>query len=558
MSAQKVSITTAANAAENFYAAKFQTKGNSSFLKARLANCYVSGGDTLMYVFNIANDGYVIISAEKSVSPVLAYSNEGNFVTENICPALSNWLEGYKQQISFAKMTKSDTENQEWEQFLSPTIQKSTKTGTKEVTPLLATKWDQGSGYNYHCPAHTSGPGGKCYAGCVATAMAQIMKYHNYPEKGIGSHSYQHPYYGTISADFAATTYDWASMTNSLNNNSKEAISTLIFHCGVSVEMYYTPTGSAAQTWMAKNALLNNFHYRNTIKELEKSSYSDLDWRRILMENLDDGYPILYSGSGESGGHAWVCDGYQDTLFHMNWGWSGANNGYFSVNDLNSGNGDFTEGQSAVINIIPYFAPYCRQNKIVSDTSGKISDGSAGSFYWNNTNCDWLIAPSDANKVILSFTDFRTEAGKDIVSVYDGESTSDPLLGTFSGQDLPPTLIANSGKMFITFNSDSVIQDYGWEGNFSRVTSGIDENSPGSSVIVFPVPANDKLNIVLGSSVIGSVIISVYNLPGQKLGSEKFTVNGDLSMEVGNLQKGIYFLEIVTDKYTVFKKFIKK
>ena len=123
---------------------------------------------------------------------------------------------------------------------------------------------------------------------------------------------------------------------------------------------------------------------------------------------------------------------------------------------------------------------------------------------------------------------------------------------------MPPTLIANSGKMYITFNSDSVIQDFGWEGNFSRVTSGIDENSFGSSVLIFPVPALDKLNIVLGSDVKGKVKISVVNLTGQMISSEEFTASESLSLNIGNLRQGIYFLEILTDNHKTYKKFIKK
>jgi hypothetical protein len=557
--AQKVNINEAGRAAENFYNTKINNNGILGKNIPNMVKCYTIDSDTVMFVFNVSNNGYVIMSANKSICPVLAYSMEGNFRSDQVSPELSYMLELYSNEIKYAINNNNDSFNNEWDNLLSGDHLVLQKKATKDISPLLTTKWDQGSGYNYHCPLHTAGPGGKCYAGCVATAMAQVMKYHNWPEHGLGSHSYQHPYYGTISADFASTTYNWSSMTNSLNTNSREAISTLIFHCGVSVDMDYTPTGSGALTSMAKDALKNFFHYRSNIKVANKNSYTKLNWRKLIMSNLDDGYPVLYSGSGSSGGHAWVCDGYADTLFHMNWGWSGYNNGYFRLESLNSGNGDFSSGQSAIVNIIPYFAPYCRQNKVITDTMGILSDGSAGSYYWNNSVCDWIISPPNATSVILNFTDFQTEAGKDFVTVYDGESTSGILLGTYSGNDLPPALIAASGKAFITFSSDSAIQDFGWELNFNSTKSGIDENIKEQEIKIYPVPATDDLNIILGAGISGDVNISIYDITGQKLETEnRFITNQQTSKYIGNLHNGIYFLKIITDRNTMIKKFIKQ
>ena len=556
-SAQQVHYPAAQKTATNFFT-HHCTSDNQTKEAISLFSCKVDSGDTLYYIFNAGNNGFIILSAEYSVTPVLAFSTEGKFIDDPKQEALQYWLQGYSKQIQYAKTLSNKTIHPKWDMYLNETTEK-TGSSNKNVSPLITTKWNQDNGFNYHCPAFPGAPAdGKCYTGCVATAMAQIMKYYNYPAHGTGSHSYYHPYYTSISANFDTTNYNWSVMSTGVSISSREAISTLMYDCGVAVDMDYGPYESGSQTFLVPQAMIDYFNYRLTISYENKSSYEDKNWKQLLFDNLDQHHPILYSGSGSSGGHAWVCDGYQDTMFHFNWGWGGSNNGYFSVDSINSGNGDFTSSQGAVVNIMPYNAPYCMSSRTFTQPSKQIEDGSGNSSYWNNTQCGWLIQPAGADKVVLTFTNFQTESGKDFVNVYDGTSAATTLLGTYSGHNLPPVLTANSGAMYITFTSDSLNQDYGWDAHYSSVILGVNENNISESVVLYPVPAGNQINLILPSEIFGSAQLNIYNMTGQLMSSEKINLNGStLSSDISSLSSGLYTIELNTAKFNIHKSFIK-
>ncbi len=205
------------------------------------------------------------------------------------------------------------------------------------VDPLLSTLWNQGTYYNQLCPTDPNGPGGHVWAGCVATAMGQVMKYHDHPDQGTGSHSYYAAGYGTQSANFGVTTYEWSSMPNQINSNNLP-IATLLYHLGVSVDMQYSPNGSGAYSSDARDALVDYFSYSPNAQLLPKNSFPIETFIYKLQNELNLNRPVYYSGSGSGGGHAFVCDGYQgDDYFHFNWGWSGYGDGYFYLNNLNPG-----------------------------------------------------------------------------------------------------------------------------------------------------------------------------------------------------------------------------
>jgi hypothetical protein len=506
-------------------------------------------GDPLYYIFNISPTGFVIVSGDDAVIPILGYSFEGNYISENQPDVFTDWMNHYAVQIESVRtqhLAADINSAEQWSYYTNLNPASMPKGDTKEVLPLCATRWDQGTNYNYECPAHSAGPGGHCYAGCVATAMAQVMKFWNYPAQGNGSHSYYHPYYGTISADFSSENYEWTSMTNTINSSSKVPIATLIFHCGVSVDMYYTPLGSGSSTYSAKEALKNYFHYRSTINLIEKSAYTWFDWRNLLMNNLDDGKPILYSGDDGSAGHEWVCDGYQDTtFFHMNWGWSGANNGYFALDNLNSGNGNFSNGEQAVIDIIPNDAPYCVAHKILTDKSKIFGDGSAYSYYWNSTNCDWLIQPENATEIVLNFTSFSTEAGMDVVSVYNGSTTSDPLLGTFSGHSTPSTLTSTGGSMLVVFSSNASNQDLGWEAAYVATVVGENEYDLNSHLAIYPNPVQGNLYIHTDQNIPEVLQLEITNITGQKVLSKEISnLSGTVVINFDGIIHGVYMLTL--------------
>jgi len=208
-----------------------------------------------------------------------------------------------------------------------------------DVLPLLTTLWAQDCYYDALCPADPAGPCSHAVTGCVATAIAQILKYHNFPSQGVGQHTYDCPPYGQQSANFGNTTYDWSAMPDSVAANNT-AVATLMYHAGVSVDMSYTATGSGASDVNVPVAFLNYFNYSPEIDIINKASYPDVEnFKSILRADLDAHLPICYGGFNSTGtaGHEFVCDGYRtsDGTFHFNWGWSGFANGYYAIGNLN-------------------------------------------------------------------------------------------------------------------------------------------------------------------------------------------------------------------------------
>lgn len=338
--ANPVTVKTAEQVAKNWYAHNASSKVSNFEVSKTIAEKY--NGLTTFYTVIFKSGGFVLVSADDAARPILGYSTEGNFNGE-FNPNAKSWIEGYNKQIENVIINKNDNKATlvEWNN-ISKNIFKESK---KAVTPLLTTTWDQSPYYNAQCP-------GGSVTGCVATAMSQIMKYHNFPTQGIGSHSYVHPTYGLQSANFA-TTYNWAAMPNNVTS-SNSAVATIMRHTGVSVDMNYSPTGSGAYSEDVPFALNTYFNYHQTIELKSKANYTDAAWIALIKTELDASRPVYYAGSGTSGGHAYVCDGYDATdKFHFNWGWSGTANGYFTIGALNTSNGSFNDNNRIVINFKP-------------------------------------------------------------------------------------------------------------------------------------------------------------------------------------------------------------
>ncbi len=375
MFAERVTPETARQVASTFL-------NNNGAKSNQLTDLTKAAGYDNLYIFN-AEQGFVVMAADDCVQPILGYSLTSNFVAEDMPENVAWWLRGYNEEIQYAidnQLRATSETTKMWKDL----VESNAKAGraTEAVAPLIQTKWNQNKYYNRLCPVASGGPDGHAYTGCVATAMAQIMKYWSYPSSGVGSHSYT--WNGqTLSANFGATTYDWANMADyyeyyyvngtdqyahGLPAPSEEeiaAIATLMYHCGVSVDMNYGGGGSGAITAYAETAFKNYFNYKSTTQYKTKSSYSDAQWMSMLKAELDASRPLLYCGqdpSGTSAGHAFVCDGYNSSnYFHFNWGWAGHFNGYFSLSNLDtganneagSGNGVYTADQAAIFGIEP-------------------------------------------------------------------------------------------------------------------------------------------------------------------------------------------------------------
>jgi hypothetical protein len=402
--AQQVSQSEAEIVAHNFFVENYLfTKGSKPVgVKFKTQQeLHKNNQSKTLYIFNNENNkGFVIIAGNKAAHPVLAYSLKENFNEKTTPPAVNEWLDVYRNQIKLLHQSHSTSDLKTkavWEKYSDPLFAeklalKGAKSSTKNVAPLLTTTWNQGAYYNALCPETASGgSGGHVWAGCVATAQAQIMKYYNYPDQGVGEYSYTHSVYGVQSANFGATTYDWSNMPSSLSSHNTD-IATLLYHCGVAVNMNYGPSGSGASGGAPKNSLINYFKYSGNTLYTHKYAYTEEDWKNLLKREIDEGRPLYYVGNG-TGGHAFNCDGYQDDdYFHFNWGWGGSYNGYFYLNDLTPGGNDFSNSQAALVGAVPK----TMETDLDSTSAVVISCGSA----YNGTTTD----------------------GENIVNVYNGSA----------------------------------------------------------------------------------------------------------------------------------------
>lgn len=331
------------------------------------------GSKALLYVFSINQDGgFIVVSAEDHARAILAYSFKEGPDLNRLPVNYQKWIEGYKNQIRYIRSNPEEASPEvvkEWQDLLKGEYG-SSKKSVSAVQPLVSTQWDQSPFVNEYCP-YDSYAGERTVTGCVATAMAQIMKYWDYPATGSGYHSYAHSTYGSLSASFGSTTYDWASMPDVVNS-SNQAVATLMYHCGISVEMSYgipSQGGSGAYVisdrspveHCAEYALKNYFKYSQNMQGVIRDHYSTANWVALLKSELDAGRPMEYAGFGGGGGHAFVCDGYDVyDYFHFNWGWGGSYDGYFSIDALDpagtgigGGSGGFNSGHQALIGISP-------------------------------------------------------------------------------------------------------------------------------------------------------------------------------------------------------------
>lgn len=354
--------------AKNFFYERvsLNTKTDISEISIRETIPVYFQGDLVYYVVNMEdNIGFVIVSADDVTVPVLSYSFGNTYENEtDLPPGLIYWLGEYKKQIDYIKTNNIESEKylEEWQKYSQKVF--SPAKGLTDVAPLTnGIAWGQGCYYNQDCPSDAAASSYCSHTpvGCVATAMCQIMKFWGHPATGFGSKTYTSSY-GTLSADFGATTYNWAAMPNSISTYNTQ-IAQICSHTGISVEMNYSASGSGAYSNKVATAFKNFFRYSTTAIYRSRYYSSDVLWKGYLTTDLDAGRPVYYSGTDSDGtsGHAFVCDGYQGTdYFHFNWGWNGYYNSYNYIDDLvpggtgtGGGTGDYSYNQEAVFSIFP-------------------------------------------------------------------------------------------------------------------------------------------------------------------------------------------------------------
>ena len=387
------------------------------------------------FIYNIGSQGFVIISSNAVLPPILGWSDQGNFPDLADAPEnFTSWLQHYSEMIDFAVANNIAPEadiQRQWAEAAQGVF------GSREaqtVDPLVSTRWNQDCYYNEYCPATSGGgwwggPCGHVYAGCVACAMAQVMKYWDYPSTGFGSHSYVHNQYGEQSANFAATTYHWEQMPNDVWSHN-DAVATLMYHCGVSVNMNYSASGSGAQSMDVETAMRSYFGYCGA-KYRQKSTYTNEAWTAMLKAELDQSHPMYYSGANGDSGHAFVCDGYDNNdLMHFNFGWSGSGDGFYSTYDVNG----FNEGQAVVMNLYPA-SIQADENGIIYVSENGTGDGSSWANATNKLEFASNLSSGGGTKVWV-------KAGTYYGDTTDPEgafriSPSNRVYGGFEGNEAP-------------------------------------------------------------------------------------------------------------------------
>jgi len=668
-SAQIVSEKTARNAAYSILNAKNAVVPVSAADLVSVAVPGTSVTNPEIFIFNNPSGGFAIISGDKSATPVIGYSTSGSVPAGQWRSNFAWWMQNAVDQIQYYRQhaTKSTSEiDEEWDFLLSGNTTNNPFHSTKDILPFLRSTWGQDGVFNDQCPEDANG---EALVGCVATAMAQVIFYYQFPQTGYGTHSYNAYGYGTQTVNYGAATYNYTEMSGHPSFPMPE-VAELSYHCGVAVDMGYGYDGSGAYTWDVPDALTSHFRYASA-EYRNRMSYNSTSWATLMRSNLDLYRPVIYSGSGSSGGHAFVMDGYQGTnYFHFDWGWDGSANGYFYLTDMNPASGyEFNDDHQCVESIYPPTASYpygCTGTKTLTSTFGLIEDGSGPiENYEANGNCSWLISPGpqcDNFKITFKELDLATD---DSVKFYAGADASAPLVAAYSGATVPSYFNVGSSQVFIQFTTNAVNQskgflfeyvghiplgctgittltnptdtfedgsgsnaygnssfcrwyiqppgatsislhftdfDMGDEFDYIRITdassnvlgefykgdnpttitaattkmtvifqsntsvvgdgfaayytitTGIDEQPEGLSMLVYPNPASDMINIIPGDKAVNATVV-IFDFSGRCVYSQP-VVGSLLAVPVNELAKGIYSVGLLSDEGNIWQKIV--
>lgn len=332
-------------------------------------------GAEKIYAFNLDGGGYVIASGDCRALPVLGYSDSGHIDWENMPATMKWWLKSYDEAIA-------SLGNRRFVDGNPVDGRAMTRAGTMTaIAPLLKTQWDQDAPYWFQCPVYKGyyEPYKNAYSvtGCVATAMAQVMAYHQWPKeacKEIPAYDFEYAFEGVSEPchldALPSVTFSWDKMldtytkTNPGTTDQQNAVAELMRYCGQSVKMNYSPEYSGSDHIPVLMALRKYFGYDQGAENIFRVNYSIAEWENAIYKELAEGRPVQYGGYSDDGGHSFVCDGYDgEGLFHINWGWSGGGDGYFSLSVLNpynntsAGSGSsgigFCIGQDCLIGVKP-------------------------------------------------------------------------------------------------------------------------------------------------------------------------------------------------------------
>jgi hypothetical protein len=528
---KKVSLETAQKVASNFLSER--SKSNLQQLIFHEVLLISENGMDVCYVFN-SNKGFIIVSADDAVYPVLGYAFEGHYSGENVPPAFQVWMNNYSDQILYGieiKQTAPLHISKAWLKYTATEFKADWN--FKSVEPMLQTTWHQGCYYNSLFPADTSSPCGHLWAGCVATAMGQLMKYYNFPESGIGSHGYNSSY-GWVEADFENTVYNWANMKHHLDNENLP-VAEILYHAAISINSQFYPNGTGAFDFDARDALVDYFNYKDDAQFYWRDSFQG-DWKAMLRNELDQGRPLLYGGADSvtQAGHTLVCDGYQDTaFFHFNWGWNGFYNGYYYIDTLVAGGNVFNYQQDAVVGLSPAI-----EGPVVTHPP------------------EDLIATVDNHMVTLTWEYPSVISSLELIGyhIYRNDSllTETALSDViYIDSDVP------AGSFEYKVQSVYIGQGYGPSAVTEAYISNIIE-SEASLFQVYPNPASDCIVIEMTDQTRNILKCTLVDLNGRVLISEELysADSGKEKFDVSSFAPGVYIFQVKEGSKIFCKKLV--
>ena len=408
--------------------------------KAPLTAAVADSGKAAYYVFNANRGGYVIVAGDDRAPAILGYSDKGSFDSQNIPEAMQYMLESYAAQIQALTMGGKPA---------------SRNTSGPAIAPLMSSAWSQKSPYNALLPIIN---GNRAVVGCVGTAMAQVMYYWKWPARP----TMTIPEYTTSSLSIVMPAlepidFDWDAMqdtylTSDTTSTRGLAAATLSKYCAQALEMDFKEGTSGAQTTKSGWIMSTYFGYKTSAHGLYRTNYTTQEWEDNIYAELEAGRPVIYSGSKKSGGHAFVCDGYDGNgMFHINWGWNGQSNGYFLINVLNpdlqgtgsaSGAYGYIYSQAIIVGIEPG-----EEANIFALTSSDVALNSYTSSR-NGSNYDFRATVTGRFRNITSLP-MAVSYGW---GLYQGETLKTVLYNTYSSNLRPSYYVTLSSKV-VSFGS---------------------------------------------------------------------------------------------------------
>lgn len=430
------------------------------------------------YIVNVGDDAFVLVSADDKAQQVLGYSLTKNFPVKadgsvELPPHIKSFFDDLAAQVKVAANGGGRTV------VAKRKMSRRAASLPESVDPLITTTWDQGQYYNALCPMDPQGPDGHVWTGCIATAMAQMIKFWE-PAQKRGSHNYDTGY-GRLEVNFAESKFDYANMPKALSAGSSaaqiNAVATLMYQCGVACNMQYSPAESSSFDTEARAAFINYFGFSPDMGFAEKRNFTTEDWNTLLRENLAAKHPVMYSGNTGTSGHSFICDGYKaGDFFHFNFGWGGSFDGWFLTSAINpGGDNGYNSKQAAMVDIVPDNNGHVILGQMKGTSTFTVTEplefyNSVGHNKFEDTNYDnacnssFIFKPADATKqLVLDINELEDQS----VTIFDGENATAYLRSLSGGNqnDMSPVV---SSSHALTLNYSGNLYNAGFKLTISQ------------------------------------------------------------------------------------------